>query len=102
MAFFPFIFIAYDKNHELTKRILMHEKVHIKQQKKYFFIGFLLLYFLSKRKRYEFEFEAYIESIKYGMPIEWAAYYLSSKTYGKMKTFSQAKREIQGYFNDRV
>ena len=55
---------------------------------------------MSKRKRYEFEFEAYIESISYGMPIEWAAYYLSSNTYGKMKSFTQAKKDLEKYFVD--
>ena len=87
MAVFPFIFIYLPKNHELTERVVMHERVHIKQQIKYFLIGYALLYFLSKRKRYEFELEAYAESVRYGMTLDWAAHYLSCDLYGNLKSY---------------
>ncbi|MDX8384010.1 MAG: hypothetical protein R8M45_08010 [Ghiorsea sp.] len=54
---------------------LPHELIHVRQ----FWHNPLMpiLYLLSKRKRYQYELEAYKESVKHGMPLLEAVYVLT-------------------------
>lgn len=52
-----------DERFKTDKGLLEHERTHYKQFLKNPFMG--LLYLFSKRKRFEFELEAYSEQLKY-------------------------------------
>lgn len=71
ITLFPFIFVK----KSVTSTTLKHEKVHLKQQKKYFVIGFYIIYLfyyfqnLIKYRKHDlayylipFEKEAYVEA----------------------------------------
>lgn len=88
----PFVFTT-DKNP--PKHLIEHEKVHLRQQVKYLFLGFALLYFGTKRWRYKFELEAYRVSVRHGLPIHKAAQHLSGPLYGNLVSYRQALKALQ-------
>lgn len=89
---FPFI-ICRDKENQ--KHLIEHEKVHLRQQVKYLFIGFALLYFGSKKWKYKFELEAYRVSVKHGLSKERAARHLSGPLYGCLVSYRQALTDLE-------
>ena len=91
ITIWPFIFTDRDK---LPRHLIEHEKVHLKQQVKYLFVGFALLYFCSRRWRYRFELEAYRVSVRYGLTLDQAAAYLSGPLYGYLVTKAQARQDL--------
>lgn len=61
IAIFPFIFIRKEKRE--NKKLINHERIHIRQQVELLFIGFVLLYYLEMifkgYRGISFEREAY-------------------------------------------
>lgn len=91
ITIFPFIFTR----HELPpKNLIEHEKAHLRQQVKFLFVGFALLYFGSKKWKYKFELEAYKVSIEYGLTKETAALHLSGPLYGRLTSYEQALKDL--------
>ena len=91
ITIWPFIFTDRDR---LPRHLLEHEKVHLRQQVKYLFIGFALLYFCSRRWRYRFELEAYRVSVRCGQTLDSAAAHLSGPLYGNLVTKAQARQDL--------
>lgn len=93
ITIWPFIFVDRRPN-RVPRHIIEHEKVHLRQQVKYLFIGFALLYFCSRRWRYRFELEAYRVSVRCGQTLDSAAAHLSGPLYGNLVTKAQAKQDL--------
>ncbi|MCG8668721.1 MAG: hypothetical protein MI867_04855 [Pseudomonadales bacterium] len=91
ITIWPFVFTNLDNP---PRDLVEHEKVHLRQQVKFLFIGFALLYFGSKKWRYKFELEAYKVSVKYGLSPQVAAEHLSSDLYGNVVTYDQALQDL--------
>lgn len=91
ITIFPFIFT---RQKLPPKNLIEHEKVHLKQQVKFLFIGFALLYFGSKKWKYKFELEAYKVSVKHGLKKERAAQILSGPLYGQLTSYKQALKDL--------
>lgn len=62
LALFPFIFV-YDENTKNDKRVINHERIHIRQQIELLFFGFFIWYFIAMYRvgymSISFEQEAY-------------------------------------------
>lgn len=97
MAIYPFILVRWGKefeDHPKTKCLLAHERVHHKQQLKYFLVGFLFLYLFSKQHRYRFEVEAYAVSYLNGRDLYNIGDVLSGALYGNCVTKQQAMLDV--------
>jgi len=73
--------------------VLPHEKVHVKQFKADWLMP--IKYLLSKRKRYEYELEAYKVSIQHGLPVAEAVRYLSTD-YGLGYSHTEIEAALRG------
>ena len=91
IAVWPFVIVR-DPNP--SKKLLEHERVHLKQQLRWCLIGFALLYWLSPKMRYRWELEAYKVSMDLGMSAFTAASHLSGPLYKNMVTFDQAWKDL--------
>ena len=83
--------------------ILGHEMIHVKQQEAHpvwFWVSYILLLPIFWNPfRAQWEAEAYAKSVKLGVPLDQAAEWLSSWTYGKCCTRAKAEEAIKKYLN---
>lgn len=92
LAIWPFIFT---KAEYPFGYLIERNKVYLRQQLQYFFIGFAVLYYCSKKWRYKFELQAYREIVKIGFPRTAAARILSGLTYGEIVSYQQAFQDLE-------
>ncbi len=87
---YPHIYVSnrfYNLPKQTQKRILRHEKIHLKQQQENGLLRFLFLYifclpFLWNKWRWQWEYNAYVQS---GTPPEYAENVLHSWKYGWLR-----------------
>jgi len=85
--------VVYSKN-ELTERQIVHEQVHIEQQRRDKF--WLIKYIFSKRYRYELELSAYKKEWSvYHTEADRMAHLLSSPLYGNVVDYYEAFKQIK-------
>lgn len=79
---------------ELKNDELVHEQIHIKQHRgsKVFALWFVIKYTISRKVRLQSELEAYKAQYKVNGNLHLMAYCLSSKLYGNLVTFQEAKK----------
>lgn len=80
-----------------TASLIAHERVHIRQQWRYWLLGFATLYFFSRKWRLRFEAEAYATSVLLGEPLNCCARALASPMYRLRITEQQAADAIRAY-----
>lgn len=85
-----FLFFIFIKSNNPPIHLIKHERQHIKQQIKYVFVLYAILYFCFSKWKYKFELEAYAVSIIYGMSIYAASKHLSGPGYGNLVTQERA------------
>ena len=100
-AFYPFIVFKKSKE-DVPHHLIEHELVHLKQHKKYWFIGFAFLYNFSKKWRLKFETEAYAVSVMNGLLLEHAVYYLKLPMYGTQNRSTKKIRDDLSKEIDRL
>jgi hypothetical protein len=93
----PFIFITPEMAGNAP--LIEHERVHYREQRAVLTIPWLLMYWLSKRFRFEAEVRGHAMQVKLGGgTIQWAAWHIATK-YNTGRSIEQAHDAITAELN---